>query len=82
MSVKFLVPEIDRDRWAEELREQIRSKGLKSKDLIDIGAETRYRRWIGFYPFAGFSLVRLIVYCLQNLSGWSATLTFWRLAFH
>ena len=49
MSVKFLVPEIDRDRWAEELREQIRSKGLKSKDLIDIGAETNYEQKINKY---------------------------------
>ncbi|MCR4925894.1 MAG: hypothetical protein K5917_06370 [Clostridiales bacterium] len=43
------MPEIDRGRWAEELKEQIRSNGLKSKDLINIGAETSYEQKINKY---------------------------------
>ncbi len=46
MSIKFLVPEIDKDRWAKEFKEELRICKLKSKDLSDIGAETNYEQKI------------------------------------
>ncbi|GEM_PF-1690664 len=38
MKAKFLVPEIDTKRWAEDFKEQIRLYDLKSKNLKDISA--------------------------------------------
>ncbi len=49
MSVKFLVPEINKERWAAEFKKRIRSRKLKSKDLCDIGAETNYEQKINKY---------------------------------
>lgn len=46
MSVKFLVPEINKERWAEEFKYQMSIRELKSKDLSDIGAETNYEQKI------------------------------------
>lgn len=40
MKTKFLVPEIDRKRWAKEFKERMRLYELKSKDLNDIGASS------------------------------------------
>lgn len=40
------MPEIDRSRWAEEFKDQMRICKLKSKDLSDIGAETNYEQKI------------------------------------
>lgn len=40
MKAKFLVPEIDRKRWAKEFKERMRLYELKSKDLNDIGASS------------------------------------------
>ena len=38
MKAKFLVPEIDTKRWAEDLKEQVRLYDLRSKNLKDISA--------------------------------------------
>ncbi len=46
MSVKFLVPEINKKRWAEEFKYKMNIRELKSKDLSDIGAETNYEQKI------------------------------------
>ena len=40
MKVKFLVPEIDKARWAEKFKEELSIFKLKSKELSEIGAET------------------------------------------
>ena len=40
MKVKFLVPEIDKARWAEKFKEELSSFKLKTKELSEIGAET------------------------------------------
>ena len=40
MKVKFLVPEIDKVRWAEKFKEELSIFKLKSKELSEIGAET------------------------------------------
>ena len=40
MKVKFLVPEIDKARWAERFKEELSIFKLKSKELSEIGAET------------------------------------------
>ncbi len=49
MSVKFLVPEINKKRWAAEFKKRIRSRKLKSRDLSDIGAEINYEQRINKY---------------------------------
>lgn len=49
MKVKFLVPEIDRDRWANELKNQMKIYDLKSKDLSKIGAEVNSEQRIQKY---------------------------------
>ena len=49
MKVKFLVPEIDRDRWADELKNQMKIYDLKSKDLSKIGAEVNSEQRIQKY---------------------------------
>ena len=49
MKVKFLVPEIDRDRWADELKHQMKIYDLKSKDLSKIGAEVNSEQRIQKY---------------------------------
>lgn len=40
MKVKFLVPEIDKARWAKKFKEELNIFKLKSKELSEIGAET------------------------------------------
>ena len=40
MKVKFLVPEIDKARWAEKFKEELNIFKLKLKELSEIGAET------------------------------------------
>ena len=38
MKVKFLVPEIDKERWAEKLKKEINLYKLKSRNLSNIGS--------------------------------------------
>lgn len=40
------MPEINKERWAEEFKYQMSIRELKSKDLSDIGAETNYEQKI------------------------------------
>lgn len=49
MKVKFLVPEIDRDRWSEKLKHQMKIRELKSKDLSEMGAEVNSEQRIQKY---------------------------------
>ena len=39
MKVKFLVPEIDKVRWAKKIKKEIQLYELKSKELSEIGSE-------------------------------------------
>ena len=39
MKDKFLVPEIDKARWAEKLKKEIQLYTLKSRELSEIGSE-------------------------------------------
>ena len=39
MKVKFLVPEIDKTRWAKKFKKEIQLYELKSKELSEIGSE-------------------------------------------
>lgn len=49
MKVKFLVPEIDKARWAEKFKEELTIFKLKSKELSEIGAETISEQRINKY---------------------------------
>lgn len=49
MKVKFLVPDIDKTRWAEKFNRELSIFKLKSKELSEIGAETISEQRINKY---------------------------------
>lgn len=49
MKVKFLVPEIDKTRWAKKIKKEIQLYELKSKELSKIGSEVISEQRINKY---------------------------------
>ena len=60
MKVKFLVPEIDKVRWAEKFKEELSIFKLKSKELSEIGAETICPQRINKYKNGGNKLINFL----------------------
>ena len=49
MKVKFLVPEIDKVRWAKKFKKEIQLYELKSRELSEIGSEVISEQRINKY---------------------------------
>ena len=69
MKVKFLVPEIDKVRWAEKFKEQIQTNKLTSRDLQNIGSETYTEQNIYKYKKGSIPTIdRFLTFCRYLLT--------------